>query len=55
MGFQLQELPTKCSGVIYVLAGVAAAIVIIAMLTRRPNVSKMNKTTHSPLSYDSLR
>ena len=45
MGFQLQELLVKFSGVTYGVAGVAAAIVIIAILTRRPNVSKMNKTT----------
>ena len=45
MGFQLQELPVKFSGVTtYGIAGIIAAIAIIAMLTRRPNVSK---TTHS--------
>jgi hypothetical protein len=47
MRFQLQELPAKFSGVTYGVAGIAAAIVIIARLTRRPNVSEMNKTTHS--------
>ena len=47
MGFQLQELPVKFSGVTtYGIAGIVAAIVIIAILMRRPNVSKMNKTTH---------
>jgi hypothetical protein len=45
MDFQLQELLAKFLGVTYGIAGVAAAIIIIAMLTRRPSVSKMNKTT----------
>ena len=48
MSFQLQELPVKFSGVTtYGIAGIIAATVIVAMLMRRPNVSKMNKTTHS--------
>ena len=51
MGFQLQELLVKFSGVTYGVAGVAAAIVIIAILTRRPNVSKMNKITHPPAEF----
>ena len=42
MGFQLQDLPMKFSGVTYGAAGIAAAIVIIARLTRRPNVSKID-------------
>jgi hypothetical protein len=48
MGFQLQELPMEFSGVTYGVAGIVAALVIITKLTRRPNVSKMNKATHSP-------
>ena len=55
MSFQLQELLAKFSGVTYGVTGVTAAIVIIAILTRRPNVSIMNKTIHSSLSFDSLR
>jgi hypothetical protein len=49
MGFQLQELLVKFSGVTYGVAGVAAAIIIVtvAMLTWGPNVSKMNKTIDS--------
>ena len=54
MCFQLQELLVKFSGVTYGVAGIAAVIVIIAMLTRHPNVSKMNRTAHSSLSFDSL-
>jgi hypothetical protein len=46
MGLQLQDLPMKLSGVTYSVVGITAAIVIIARLTRRPNVSKMNKTTY---------
>jgi hypothetical protein len=57
MGFQLQELPMKFSGVTYGVAGITAAIVImIAKLMRRdPNVSKMNRSSHCPLSFDPLR
>ena len=55
MSFQLQELLAKFSGVTYGVTGVTAAIVIIAILTRRPNVSIMTKTIHSSLSFDSLR
>jgi hypothetical protein len=53
MGLQLQDLPMKLSGVTYSVVGIAAAIVIIARLTRGPNVSKMNKTTYvlPPLSF----
>ena len=41
MGFQLQELPMKFSGVTYSVTGIAAVIVIIARLTQRHNVSKI--------------
>ena len=51
MGFQLQELPVNFSGVIYGVAGIAATIVVIARLTLRPNVSKINKTTYSPAGF----
>ena len=54
MGFQLHESLMKLSGVTYGVAGIAAAIVtaiMIAKLTRRPNVSKMTKTTHSPTEF----
>ena len=54
MGLQLHELLMKLSGVTYGVAGIAAAIVtaiMIAKLTRRPNVSKMTKTTHSPTEF----
>ena len=52
MGFQVQELPMKFSGVAYGVAGIAAAIlIIIASLARCPNVSKMNKITHPPAEF----
>ena len=51
MYFQLHELPIKFSGITYGVAGISAAIVIVARLTRRPNVSKMNKLTHSPAEF----
>ena len=44
MGLQLPELLMKLSGVTYGVAGIAAAIatvIMIAKLTRRPNVSIM--------------
>ena len=44
MGLQLHELLMKLSGVTYGVAGIAAAIVaviMIAKLMRRPNVSIM--------------
>lgn len=50
MGFQLQEL-VKFSGVTYGVLGIAIAIVIIGMLTWRPNVSKMNKIIHSSAEF----
>ena len=51
MSFQLQELLMKFSGVAYGVAGIAAAIVVIARLTRHPNISKMNQTTDSPTEF----
>ena len=54
MLFQLQEPPVKFSGVTYGIAGIAAAIFIIARLRRLSNVSKIDKTT-LPLSFNLLR
>ena len=52
MGFQVQEVPMKFSGVTYGVAGIAAAIlIIIASLARCRNVSKMNKITHSAAEF----
>ena len=49
MGFQLMIF----LGVTYYgIAGIAAAIfIIIASLARCPNVSKINKITHSPADF----
>jgi hypothetical protein len=41
MGFQLPELPVNISGVIYGVAGFFAAIIVVAKLSRGPNVSML--------------
>ena len=44
MVFQVSELSGNLPGVIYGLAGIAAAIIVISRLSRGPNVSEIRAT-----------
>ena len=45
MIFQLPELPVNFSGVTCCVAGIATAIIVIARLSRGPNVSGLDNIT----------